>query len=503
MDSSTIGQRLRELRLGKELSQADLARQLEISPAYLNLLEKGRRTMQFPLLLRALEVLGVELERFMAQASARAPEDVLAHLLDDPLAQTLALDEGDLARMRAEPRVATTIAALFHLYKNTRAQLDVALSKLSAGAPPPIGYAPGDEVSDFLQNHKNWFPELEAAADRIRAEALLPRRFPSERLAQAVRDRFGFAVAIAPPSGPSTVVRAFDPVARTLRLSSDLSEHALKFQLAHVVGLVLLDESRLHERLIAQAPPRHAETGRLIKIHLANYFAGALLLPYGDFFAEVKRTRYDLAKLVTLFDSSWEMVAHRICNLADPERPGVPLHFLRVDVAGNMSKRYSASGLRFPHGHGSCPKWAVHAAFMAPQGITKQYSVMPDGHTYFCFARVISEPAQGSLVRGVSYAIGIGTAAEHAHEFVYADELPRRDLPRSAIPVGITCRFCERTDCNQRAAPSYKFAFAVDEHLKKDNFFSPITDADARRNGDLAEGRRGDSDTHKKSGGSP
>ena len=483
MDSATIGQRLRELRLGKDLSQADLARQLEISPAYLNLLEKGRRTMQFPLLLRALDVLGVELELFMAQTSARAPEDVLAHLLDDPLAQTLALDEGDLARMRAEPRVATTIAALFHLYKNSRAQLDVALTKLEAGAPAPLGYAPGDEVTDFLQAHKNWFPELEEAADRIRAEAELPRRFPSERLAQAVRDRFHLDVAIAPPAGRGSVVRELDLEARRLWLSSDLSEHALKFQLAHVVGLVLLDDSRLHERLLAAAPPRHAETTRLVKIHLANYFAGALLLPYGDFFEEVQRTRYDLAKLVTLFDSSWEMVAHRICNLADPRRPGIPLHFLRVDVAGNISKRYSASGLRFPFGHGSCPKWAVHAAFMSPQQIAKQYSAMPDGQTYFCFARVISEPAAGSLVRGVSYSIGVGTTAEHARHFVYADELPRRDLKKAAVPVGISCRFCERTDCNQRAAPSYKFAFAVDEHVKKDNFFSPITDHDAPAHG--------------------
>jgi predicted transcriptional regulator/transcriptional regulator with XRE-family HTH domain len=478
MDSATIGQRLRELRLGKELSQADLARQLDISPAYLNLLEKGRRTMQFPLLLRALEVLGVELERFMAQTSAHAPEDVLAHLLDDPLAQTLALDEGDLARMRAEPRVATTIAALFHLYKNTRAQLDVALTKLQAGAPSLAGYAPGDEVTDFLEAHKNWFPELEDAADRVRADAKLPRRFPSERLAQALRERFNLEVTIAPPEGPSSVVREFDPEARTLRLSSDLSEHALKFQLAHVVGLILLDANKLHERLVAAAPPRHAETARLVKIHLANYFAGALLLPYADFFAEVQRTRYDLARLVTIFDSSWEMVAHRCCNLADPRRPGVPMHFLRVDVAGNISKRYSGSGLKFPAGHGSCPKWAVHAAFMTPQTIAKQYSAMPDGDTYFCFARVISEPAQGSLVRGVSYSIGVGAQADEARHFVYADELPRRDLPKSAVPVGLTCRFCERTDCNQRAAPSYKFAFAVDEHVKKDNFFSPITEAD-------------------------
>jgi predicted transcriptional regulator len=409
----------------------------------------------------------------MSSASEHHPEDVLAHLLDDPLAKTLALDEDDLARMREEPKVATTIAALFHLYKNTRAQLDVALQKTGVGIQP--GYAPGDEVSDFLEKHKNYFAELEEAAEEVRVETKLPRRFPSEQLAQALRSKFALDVTIEPPVGTGSVVRHYDPELRTLRLSSDLSEQALKFQLGHVVGLHVLQKSRLHERLVAEAPPRHAETARLIKIHLANYFAGALLLPYSDFFAEVQRTRYDVALLAKGFASSWEMVAHRMCNLADPKRPGVPLHFLRVDVAGNISKRYSASGLRFPQGHGSCPKWAVHAAFMTPALVAKQYSVMPDGGTFFCFAKVISEPSQGSLVRGVNYSIGVGCAADDAKHMVYADDLPRRGVE---VPVGITCRFCERADCSQRAAPSYKFAFAVDENVKKENFFSPITTSD-------------------------
>ena len=184
-------------------------------------------------------------------------------------------------------------------------------------------------------------------------------------------------------------------------------------------------------------------------------------------------------RLVGLFASSWEAVAHRMCNLGDPRMAGLPLHFLRVDAAGNVSKRYSASGLRFPAGHGSCPKWAVHAAFMTPALITKQYSAMPDGHTYFCFAKVISQPMAGSLVRGVNYAIGLGTQAEAARAMVYADDVPR-DRP---VPVGLTCRFCERTDCSQRAAPSYKFPLTIDENVKKDNFFSPLVDADRHPKG--------------------
>lgn len=474
MDSALIGQKLREIRLERGLAQADMARQLGISPAYLNLLEKGRRTMQFPLLLRALETLSVDLDGFMASIGETRPDDVLASLLDDPLARTLDLDEYDLARLRAEPKAATTIAALFNLYKNTRAQLDTAMSKLEAGSPPRLDYAPGDEVTDFLESHKNYFPDLEAYAAELRARVSIPQRFVAEELVKLLEDKFDLEVVLEAPRAGS-VVRSFDRERRRLVVSPELQDSALKFQLGHVIGLLHLDESDLHHRLVDDAAPRHAETARLIKIHLANYFAGALLLPYDLFFDAVQKTRYDVSKVAGLFASSYEAVAHRMCNLSDPKRPGVPLHFLRVDVAGNISKRYSASGLRFPQGHGTCPKWAVNNAFLTPAVITRQYSMMPDGDRYFCFAKVISEPARGSLVRGTVYSIGLGTSADNAHHFVYADALPAADLTRTAVPTGVTCRFCERTDCNQRAAPSYKFAFAVDEYTKKDNFFSPLT----------------------------
>jgi predicted transcriptional regulator/transcriptional regulator with XRE-family HTH domain len=487
MDTRLLGQRLRDLRLQRGVRQADLARQIGISAAYLNLLEKGRRAVQLPILFRALEALEADVERFMADTAGGHPDDGLARLLGDPLARTLELESSDLLSLRAEPRLAATIAALFHLYKNTRAQLDKALSQLeeapAPAAPVPLGYAPGDEVTDFLQLHRNYFGELEEAASRVRRDAGLPRRFVSDQLIQFLQSRYQLDVRIEPPRGTSSVVRALDLKKRRLRLSASLSEPALKFQLGHVLGLILLDESRLHERLLSGAAPRHAETVRLIKIHLANYFAGAVLLPYDEFFSEVERTRYDVDKVAHSFESSYEAVAHRMCNLGAPRRAGVPLHFLRVDVAGNISKRYSASGLRFPQGHGTCPKWATHAAFVTPAVITRQYSRMPDGSTYFCFARVISDPAAGSLVRGTLYSIGLGTSADNAHRFAYADDLPPPESDRAVVPTGITCRFCERTDCNQRAAPSYKFAFSIDEYVKKDNFFSPLTTSDQKPKG--------------------
>jgi hypothetical protein len=198
-------------------------------------------------------------------------------------------------------------------------------------------------------------------------------------------------------------------------------------------------------------------------------------------------------RLASIFEMSYEAMAHRITNLADPRRRGVPMHFLRVDVGGNISKRYSATGLQFPIGLGSCPKWVAHTAFLTPSVIAKQFSVMQDGTAYFCFARVTAAPVRGSLVKGTIYSIGLGTHAEDAGHLVYADDHPRwapERAERIGVPVGITCRFCERADCSQRAAPSYRFAFSADEYVKKDNFFSPILDSDAPRGRRDAVGAR-------------
>jgi hypothetical protein len=104
--------------------------------------------------------------------------------------------------------------------------------------------------------------------------------------------------------------------------------------------------------------------------------------------------------------------------------------------------------------------------------------MFPDGATYFEFAKVVTDPKRGSLARGTVYSIGLGCHADDAKHLAYADDVPFVDPKKMAVPVGTTCRFCERTDCNMRSAPSYKFAFRVDEQTRKDNFFSPLVSGD-------------------------
>lgn len=479
--NANVGHRLRALRLSKNVKQADAARELGVSPAYLNLIEKGKRVTPFPLLWKALRFFEVDPEQFMSQLGEGRVDQALARLLDEPLLKTLDLDPESLQSLSAEPKLAGTVAALFNLYKNTRTQLENVMAQLSseertrtAGAEGRVDYSPFDEVSDFLQSHQNYFPELEEEAEAVRRDLGADRFLTSPQLIRALETRFQVSTQFEDPPAGSSVVRRVDLGERKVSISPWLTEMPLKFQLAATIGLLVLDRTRLVERLTG-SKTKHAETPRLIKVNLANYFAGALMLPYGDFFKEVQRTRYDIELVSSGFGVTYETVAHRVCNLADPKRRGLPFHFLRTDLAGNVSKRYSGTGFKFASS-GSCGKWAAHLAFLKPSQITRQYSQMPDGTTWFDFARVQLQPVEGSIVRGTAYSIALGTQAENAKHLAYG--FTSSDLRRDAVPIGVSCRFCERTDCNQRSAASYRFAFSFDEYTKKECFFSPLVTHD-------------------------
>lgn len=490
--NANVGLKLRGLRLSRSIKQIDAAKEMGVSPAYLNLIEKGKRVMPFPLLWKALRFYQQDPEQFMSSLGEGRVDEALAKLLDEPLVKTLDIDRESLQHLSAEPKLAGTVAALFNLYKNTRTQLENVMTQLSVeeksranapgNAPSPgvrFDYSPFDEVTDFLEAHKNWFPELEDQAEALRRDFGLDRQVTSGQLVRLLESRFGFRVQVASPEEGSSVVRRIDEADKVITLSPTLTEQPLKFQLAASIGLLVMDRERLLERIVGGFRMRHAETLKLIKVNLANYFAGALMLSYGDFFKEVQRTRYDVELLSNVFGTTYETVAHRLCNLADPQRLGVPFHFLRSDIAGNISKRYSGTGIKFASGGGSCAKWAVHLAFLNPSQLTRQYSAMNDGTHYFCFAKVQLQPIEGSIVRGTAYSIGLGTHAENAKLLAYG--LPTNDLKRDAVPSGISCRFCERTDCNQRAAASYRFAFSFDEYTKKDCFFSPLLARESKK----------------------
>ncbi|MEE3100753.1 MAG: short-chain fatty acyl-CoA regulator family protein, partial [Pseudomonadota bacterium] len=204
-----------------------------------------------------------------------------------------------------------------------------------------------------------------------------------------------------------------------------------------------------------------AEARAICKIGLANYFAGAAVMPYGPFLAAAQETRHDIELLAERFGASLEQVAHRLSTLQRKGASGLPFFFVRVDQAGTITKRHSATRLQFARYGSACPLWNVHQAFETPGRLIRQLAETPDGVRYLCLARDVTKPGGGYRRPTRRYAIGWGCEVRHAGALVYADDLDLAS-PASYEPIGISCRICERANCHQRSVPPLKAAIEVD-----------------------------------------
>ena len=182
-------------------------------------------------------------------------------------------------------------------------------------------------------------------------------------------------------------------------------------------------------------------------------------MPYGAFRDTAREVRHDIDRLRQRFGVSFEQACHRLSTLQRPGAAGLPFFFCRVDMAGNITKRHSATRLQFARFGGACPLWVVHEAVAIPDRILVQHAEMPDGTRYVSMAKGLVKPS-GSYARPPRrYAVALGCEEMHAADFVYADDLRPGG---GATPIGASCRICPRADCDQRAFPPAASAIAID-----------------------------------------
>jgi hypothetical protein len=358
------------------------------------------------------------------------------------------------------------VLALFEGWQEARNLNETLASRVYADQNLPgvsASRLPSEEVNDFVQQHMNFFPELEEAAEQLWRAGHLSADDLSGGLQRVLVRDLGVDVQVHRSGGKPVPLRRYDPERKVLSLSEVLTAHSRRFQMA--VQIALLLHPVLIERLSDDPLLTSAESRSLGRIVLANYFASAVVMPYEPFLDVTRRERYDIELLGNRFGAGFEQVCHRLTTLQRPGREGVPLHFVRVDLAGNISKHFSASGIRFARFSGACPRWNIHAAFLTPGLIRTQLSKMPDGNTFFCLARTVPKGRGGFHASHTVHAIGLGCNVRYASQMVYADGMDLQRLD-SAIPVGVTCRLCERMDCDQRAFPSLRHTMQVDENVR-------------------------------------
>ncbi|MGW4336459.1 short-chain fatty acyl-CoA regulator family protein [Rhodococcus koreensis] len=472
MQKMYAGGRLRRLREERGLTQSALAKTLGLSTSYVNQLENDQRPLTVQVLLRLNSELDLDMSFFAADTDARLLADLQEVFGENPEAADLSTTDIDELISRV-PAAARVLVGLHRRLRGATAQLEQFSSGVDGTLADPSTAMPYEDVRDFFYDHRNHIPELDTAAEKLFKSRGLTLGGMDLQLSRLLHDEHDITVTIRTddPDRPGPK-RTFDPDARILTLARRLSPGQRAFQLA--TQLAFLTQAETIDVIIGKADSLPTQSRDLARIGLANYFAGALILPYTAFLAAAEALRYDIDLLSMKFEVGFETICHRLSTLQRRGRRGVPFFFVRTDRAGNISKRQSATAFHFSRVGGSCPLWVVHDAFATPGRIRTQIAQMPDGRSYLWLARTTDESAPGYLSQKRDFAIGLGCDLTYASKLVYSHGL-QIDDPSTAVPIGPGCKVCERPDCAQRAFPQLGRSINVDENNAATIPYSPVS----------------------------
>ena len=439
-----MGPRLRRLRRDLGLTQANMAADLDISASYVALLERNQRPLTADMLLRLARTYKLDL----ASLATDGHDDTKARLqavLKDPIFADIdvpALETSDI--VTGFPGLTEAFLRLHTAWREEN--LALADSKAEFwGAEAPGGEIvdPVAEARRFLAARRNNFPGLDDAAETLAAAIA-----EAGGLVAYLKARHKLKVRRLPSDVMGGATRRFDRHRDEVLLDDTLDNASQSFQLALQLAWIELraeiDAPLAITNFLSEGGSRLAQKA------LASYAAAAVMLPYAAFAHAAERRRYDVEALGRQFGASFEQVAHRLTTLQKPGDSHVPFFFIRVDPAGNVSKRLDGAGFPFARHGGACPLWTVHAAFCRPREIITQWLELPDGQRFFSIARSVTAGGGAFGAPRVERAIALGCSAEHAGKLVYTHDTAGHD---TATPIGVTCHLCHRTRCTARSAP--------------------------------------------------
>ena len=459
-----IGPKIKAFRRQLGLQANKFAEQLSISPSYLNLIESGKRKIDGDLLIKISKELRVDLSDLTSKSDLNLENDI-SELLDDQLFEDLDILGPEVKDLvNTNPKIAKALIKLGDNFKQKDHEIINKVENISGKIIDSRKTSfPGEVISDFLQENKNYFPKLEDFANMIFEKVQKNNRTRYVALCDFLKKEYSIVVKDIIPEEKKPFSKVFNKNSKELFLSDYNSLETKKLhaaaQIAQEGAIDIINDYLSKFKFPSE------ESKRLTQIALLNYCGAAILMPYKLFHAECKNLKYDLELLQNTFATSFEQVAHRVTCLQDPKLPGIPFHFLRVDVAGNISKRLSLSGIEIPRYGGACPRWNVYSAFSRPGVIQAAVSKMSNGEKYVCIARTVEKGVGRYGQKKSMLSIGLGCEAKYAKDFIYTENLDLNDK-KSELPIGVSCRTCDRLDCSQRAFPPLHKKFDVDVNAR-------------------------------------
>lgn len=453
-----LGPRIKRLRRELGLTQQGMADDLGISGSYVALIERNQRPLTADLLLRLARTYRLD----VAELAADDGQDYarrIADILRDPIFDDIDLPALEIADLASNfPGVSEALLRLYGSY--TREQAALAEQRLSVGDSDATDAIA--EARRFFNERRNYIPALDDRAGVLAGEIA-----EAGGLADWIRAR-GTRVRFLPGEVLMDTLRRHDRHNNQLLIDDTLDLASRNFQLAtHIAYTAMRGEIA---RIVRGESFSGTTAATLVRRSLANYAAAALVMPYDRFARAVVERRYDMEALARLFDCSFEQVAHRLTTLNRPGEERVPFFFLRVDEAGNVSKRLDGAGFPFASHGGGCPLWTVHSVFRTPGQIVTQWLDLPDGQRFFSVARTVMSGGGRHDRRGVMRAVALACAAEHAGELVYAEGQNPAAAP--ATPIGLACSLCHREACIARSVPPIGREILADDFSRAPQPFS-------------------------------
>ena len=440
-----VGPSLRRIRRDRGLTQADMAADLDISPSYVALLERNHRPLSAELLLRLAQTYAIDMSTLADNGSDDAVR--LQNVLKDPIFADIELPSLETTDVVTNfPGIAEAFLRLYTAYQEEQLALaDRGADARRAGSKDMETSDPVAEVRRFLGARRNSFPLLDDAG---------------ERLSQAVKGADGFTEYFAarhnlrvrrvPPEVMVGSTRRLDMHRKEILLDDEIDGASQSFQLA--LQLAYLELEKEIDTVLGEGNFATDAGKRLSRRALASYAAAATLMPYSAFARAVEARRYDVEALGRQFGVSFEQTAHRLTTLQKPGQERVPFFFIRVDEAGNVSKRLDGAGFPFARHGGGCPLWNVHQVFRTPRQIVTQWMELPDGQRFFSIARTVTAGGGGFGRPRIDRAVALACAAEHAGKLIYTQGEANLAAV-AATPIGISCHVCQRAECTARSAP--------------------------------------------------
>lgn len=462
-----VGPQLRQLRRERAETQAEMAKAIGVSASYINLLENNQRSLSVQVLLRLSEIYGVDWRELADDGSTLLSD--LRKAFNDPM---LASEKPELEELRAAVTHAPKFVASFlRLHQSTQLLTDRVLSS-SEGRIDQAGLAvstnPEQSVHDLFRRFKNHFPELELAADTFRRGDAIETDEIFPYLKTRLYEEHRIRVLTVPANMMPDALRVYERDEGVIRLSERLDYPNKVFQLTHMAGL--LNHNDVIDTIILANGISGAREQARCRVELANYFAAAVLMPYGEFLREAIESNYDVDHLAVRFGVSFEQAGHRLTTLGRDGANGIPFFFLRIDKAGNVTKRFNATTFQLADHGGACPRLDVHLSFRTPGRILPQFVEMPDGSKYFTFSRTVDRPTADRHNQDNRLAVTLGCGIEHARHIIYASQfhMAAPDLP---TPIGTNCRLCPRPQCAQRAYQPLHMELPIDERRRGETRF--------------------------------